>query len=149
MLQKIYNHIFLPSANKKSIADNQLISTPNQYQRGPPKPLSEDKHTEKVFALGKEERVKRYSLYDKWTKKEDTEVSSTLDGDRFEQKTDYDKKEIKKEDNKLSWEIKNLAAVNLTKGINPAGSVEVGDEQKGSLTDVNTNLQGKCKFSPS
>ena len=106
-------------------------------------------NTTPLFVFGKEEKVKRFSLYDKWTNKDNVKNSQT-----FEEascfKNDSNKKEIKEED-KLSWEeIKKVSSVNSTKDIKQ-GSEEEEDEvgERNTFADVKTNLQGKTILFPS
>merc|ERR1712203_293604 len=69
----LYNQI---AVRKKAISDdNELISSPTHHQRNSTESLQEH-DAQILFALGKEEKVKRYSLYDKWTKKDNTNSSS-------------------------------------------------------------------------
>ena len=133
-------HIF--STNLKDITDNEPLSSPNQYtyQRHSTKAL-QDKSTS-PFVCGKEEKVKRYSLYDKWTSKDNIINNSTIQETQHSKNDSY-KKEIKEED-KLSWEeTKEVSSVNLTKDIKQGSEEEIGERKIGSFTDVKTNLQGK------
>ena len=143
-------YYFYIISNWKEITDNETISSPNYhpYQRHSPKSLQDN--TTPLFVFGKEEKVKRFSLYDKWTNNENLKNSSSIEEENGF-KNDSNKKEIKEED-KLSWEeIKKVSSVNSTNDIKQ-GSVEekeAGERYTGSFADVNTNLQGKTILSSS
>ena len=106
-------------------------------------------NTTPLFVFGKEEKVKRFSLYDKWTNKDNVKNSPTIEeASCFD--NDSNKKEIKEED-KLSWEeIKKVSSVNLTKVIKQ-GSEQEEDEvgERNPFADGKTNLQGKTILFPS
>ena len=119
-----------------------MISSPTHHQRNSTESLPEH-DAQILFALGKEEKVKRYSLYDKWTKKDNTNSSSAIVEEDPNSKKDSGKKEIKEEDNKKSWESNKPPSVNSTKEIKE-GSEEVGKGNGGAFTGVDIhNLQGK------
>ena len=103
-------------------------------------------NTSPLFVFGNEEKVKRISLYDKWTTKDNVKNSLTVE-EANRLINDSNKKEIKEED-KLSWEeIKKLSSVNLTKDIKEGSEEEEVGERK-TFADVKTNLQGKTILFP-
>ena len=117
-----------------------MISSPTHHQRHSTESLPEH-DAQILFALGKEEKVKRYSLYDKWSKKDNTKSSSLIVEE--DTKNDSNKKEIKEDDNKSSWESNKPPSVKSTKEIKE-GSEEVGKGNGGAFTGVDIhNLQGK------
>merc|ERR1711879_225597 len=102
-------------ARKKAITgDNELISSPTHHQRHSTESLPEH-DAQILFALGKEEKVKRYSLYDKWTKKDNTKTSSAIIKEDTNYQTGSDEKEIKEEDDNKSWESNKVPSVNPIK----------------------------------
>ena len=119
-----------------------MISSPTHHQRNSTESLPEH-DAQILFALGKEEKVKRYSLYDKWSKKDNTKTSSLIVEE--DTKNNSDKKEIKEEDNKSSWETNKPPSVNSTKEIKQ-GSEEIGKGNGVAFTGVDiNNLQGKSQ----
>ena len=134
---------YLIYANKQTRSgDNELIPSPTHHQRNSTESLTEH-DAQILFALGKEEKVKRYSLYDKWSKKDNTKTSSLIVEE--DTKNNSDKKEIKEEDNKSSWETNKPPSVNSTKEIKQ-GSEEIGKGNGVAFTGVDiNNLQGKSQ----
>ena len=118
--------------------NNELISSQNHHHQST-KSLSENLP---VFVFHKEDKTKRYSLYDKWTKPDNTKKSSFEEQDQSQ----YNKKDFV-EVNKLPWEIKNSSSLDLTKDITK-GIEEVGGDKKKSAANVNTNLSGKSSLLP-
>ena len=119
-----------------------MISSPTHHQRNSTESLPEH-DAQILFALGKEEKVKRYSLYDKWTKKDNTNSSSVIVEEDPNSKKDLDKKEVKEEDNQKSWESNKLPSVNSTKEIKlRSEEAEKGNGESFTSVDIN-NLPGK------
>ena len=124
-----------------------MISSPTHHQRHSTESLPEH-DAQILFALGKEEKVKRYSLYDKWTKKDNTKTSSAIIKEDTNYQTGSDEKEIKEEDNIKSWESSKVPSVNPIKEIKQ-GNEEVGKGNSGSFSGVDIiNLPGKTHHLP-
>ena len=108
-----------------------MISSPTHHQRHSTESLPEH-DAQILFALGKEEKVKRYSLYDKWTKKDNTKTSSAIIKEDTNYQTGSDEKEIKEEDDNKSWESNKVPSVNPIKEIKQ-GNEEVGKKKERSM----------------